>query len=346
MPSPGRGADLGGASVPAHAPDDGLSHAAAVGGDRSLLEAGPAVAHVDRRAAVLELAVEGDGPGVGGELGGVHHRLACGGDDGLGARVERRVTDDHRLHRDAVGVLDLDRGALQRRRDPGAVRRLAAAAEPGPQLALLAAGEVRDLARVVGALLHQGQRLQDGVVEVGAELGALLGADPRVALGGEVAAQPPQERREDQAEGGDRDDHREDHVARRLEGAVRVEEEDRRADHEGDAEAAPVEGPRPLALRADGRGGRPRVRRRAGSPVPRGGAATAPGARAAPRRRRRGRGARRGRRSTRCRARGRRGARRGRAGRRRRRPSTRRARRRASRRAADRATGIATQATT
>ena len=72
------------------------------------------------------------------------------------------------------------------------------AGEPVAQLALLAAGERRDLARVVGALLHQGQRLQHRVVQVGGELGALLRADPLGALGGEVAPEPPQERRQDQ----------------------------------------------------------------------------------------------------------------------------------------------------
>ena len=50
-----------------------------------------------------------------------------------------------------------------------------------------------------GALLHQGEGLKDGVVQVRGELRTLLGADALGALRREVATEPPEERREDQA---------------------------------------------------------------------------------------------------------------------------------------------------
>ena len=113
--------------------------------------------------------------------------------------------------------------------------------EPCPQLALLAPGQLRDLARVAGALLHQGQRLQHRVVQVGGELGALLGADPLGPLAGEVAAEPPEKRSQDQRQPRRRRDHREHDVARIAEDVVRGEEEQHRAEDQRDAEATPVE---------------------------------------------------------------------------------------------------------
>ena len=73
------------------------------------------------------------------------------------------------------------------------------------------------------------------------QLGALLGADALGALDGQVATQAPEERRQDEPErdGGDHD--RQDHVARLAEDAVRVQEQQRSAEHEGDAEPTPVE---------------------------------------------------------------------------------------------------------
>ena len=99
------------------------------------------------------------------------------------------VADRDDLDRHAVVVLDLGRGGLERARRAlrvGRARR--AAVEPRAQLALLAAGERGDLARVVGALLHQRERLQHRVVQVRGDLGALLRADPLGALGGQRRA--------------------------------------------------------------------------------------------------------------------------------------------------------------
>ena len=91
---------------------------------------------------------------------------------------------------------------------------VAPAAEPRAQLALLAARERGDLRRVVGALLHERERLEHRVVQVRGDLGALLRADALGALGVERAHEAHDPRREDHAER-ERDDERdEQHVER------------------------------------------------------------------------------------------------------------------------------------
>ena len=176
------------AAVTLHASDYRVPDAAAVGRRGLGVESGPAVAHEDLGAAVLDLGVERDRLGAG-ELRRVHQRLAGGGDQRARALVERPVAHGHDLDRHVVVGLDLGRRGLQRARE----RRRAGGArvvQPGAQLAFLAAGQGGDLARVVGALLHQRERLQDGVVQVRGDLGALLRADPRRALGGQAADEP------------------------------------------------------------------------------------------------------------------------------------------------------------
>jgi hypothetical protein len=111
----------------------------------------------------------------------------------------------------------------------------------------LASGELRDLAGIVGALLNQGKCLQHGVVQVSGQLRALLGANSRGALGRQVAAQPPEERRQDQGEGEDGGDRGQDHVPRLPEGVVRRQEQEHGADHERDPETPAVEVGEPTA---------------------------------------------------------------------------------------------------
>ena len=179
---------------------------------------GPAVAHEDLGAAVLDLGVERDRLRAG-ELGRVHERLAGGGDQRARALVERAVADGHDLDRHVVVGLDLGRGGLQRARE----RRRAGGprvVQPGAQLALLAAGERGDLARVVGALLDERERLQHGVVQVRGDLGALLRADARGALGGQAAHEPDPPRREDDRDRDQHDRDRQDHVASRRQRIV------------------------------------------------------------------------------------------------------------------------------
>ena len=65
------------------------------------------------------------------------------------------------------------------------------AEQPAAQLALLHAREPHDLARIVGAPLHERERLQHGVVEVRGDLGALVGTDALAPLADELVHQLP-----------------------------------------------------------------------------------------------------------------------------------------------------------
>ena len=157
-------------------------------------------------------------------------------------------------------LLRLGGGELERGGERRALAARPAAVEPRAQLALLAAGEAGDLARVVGLALHQRERLQHGVVQVRGELGALLRAHALGALVGEPAHEPDPPRREDQRARHEHDDDRQQHVARGRERVVEVEEQQRRADHERDAErgaperaAAPTPGARARSRPARGR---------------------------------------------------------------------------------------------
>ena len=96
--------------------------------------------------------------------------------------------------------------------------------QPGAQLALLSAGELGDLARVAGPLLHQGQGLQNRVVEVGGQLGALLGADALRAFAGEVRPSRKRNGARISASAGSATTMAEDDVARMTEDAIRGKE--------------------------------------------------------------------------------------------------------------------------
>ena len=116
------------------------------------------------------------------------------------------------------------------------------------------AGELRHRARVVGALLDEGQRLKDRVVDVGGHHGPFLRADALGALGGEVPPESPPEGREHERQGDDRDQNRHDRVAGRVEGAGPRKDDQRGADDEGDAEAAAVDVSKAIALGVAGGG--------------------------------------------------------------------------------------------
>ena len=108
----------------------------------------------------------------------------------------RAVAHAHDLDRHAVLGLDLGRELVER----GAERTVARRRDRSPsssqlaQLALLHPREPHDLARVVGAALHERQRLQHGVVQVRGDLGALVGANALAALGDELVHELPQSR--------------------------------------------------------------------------------------------------------------------------------------------------------
>ena len=117
------------------------------------------------------------------ELRGVEHRLAAAATSASPSRRAARRRPRRRRsrrrgppRRPAAAACSAAASRARRR----ARRR---AVQPGAQLALLPAGERGDLARVVGALLHQRERLQHRVVQVGGDLGALLRADALGALG-------------------------------------------------------------------------------------------------------------------------------------------------------------------
>ena len=263
------------AAVALHAPDDRLAHAAAVGRARAPGRSpGRGRGRTPPARSSLDLGVDATGAAAA-ELGRVDHRLARGGD--AAPRRARRASASPTATTSTgtpCVVLDLGRGGLERggqpRRLPGAA---APAGEPRAQLALLAAGERGHLARVVGAPLHQRERLQHRVVQVRGHLGALLRADALGALGGQRAHQAHDPGREDHAEH-DRDDERgEQHVARGAQRAGGLQEREaarrrrapRRARCARRRRRAPARRRRGPRLRS--------ARRRRRAPAPRGRAA-------------------------------------------------------------------------
>ncbi len=183
----GGAADDRAAAVPGHPADDRAAHALPVGRDVLGVEAGAPVAHEDLHPVGGDLGVQRHRPDAG-VPGGVDHRLAGGRDEGEQGVVGRGVADHDRLDGDAVRLLDLGGGALQRggERDGGGRRGV----QPAAQLALLGAGQPGDLARVVGGLADEREGLQHRVVHVGGDLGPLLRADPLAPLGGQVGGHP------------------------------------------------------------------------------------------------------------------------------------------------------------
>ena len=181
------------AAAATHPPDDRLAHPEPVGAH--LVEVEPVAMvpheHLDLRRADLQVQRHG--------RAAVHdrvdQRLARGLQQRLGVGVGHAVTDHDRLDGDRVarragpGVLDLGDDPPQRRRDGGAGRG-AVVVEPLAQLALLGARHAGDLRGVVGPRPDEGEGLQDRVVQVGRDVGALglpRAGGPLVA---ELAHQP------------------------------------------------------------------------------------------------------------------------------------------------------------
>ena len=190
-----------------------LADAVPVVGDQVGVEARAAVADEDLDPGAGGLGVDVDAARTR-VLGRVRHRLACGEHQRAVLVGHRRVTHADHLDRDAVRVLDLGGHRTQRGRER--VGSLAVAVEePGPQVALLGAGEPRDRRRVAGRALDQGQGLQHRVVQVRGDVGPLLRAHPGLALLAEVGGQPEQPRTHHEPEPEDAERCRQAHVERR-----------------------------------------------------------------------------------------------------------------------------------
>ena len=145
---------------------------------------------------VVGLGVDRDLVGAR-ELRRVRHRLARGEHDGAHVVVERAVAAARELDAHAVQLLDLG-GRVRERADERVARRGAVAVEPAAQLALLPPRERGDAARLVGVALDQRERLQHRVVHARGDLGALLDADARRALGVALARELPEPRPDDE----------------------------------------------------------------------------------------------------------------------------------------------------
>src|SRR5262245_57775388 len=110
------GADLGLAAVPAHAPDDRAADAVPIVFHSRQVETGSAVSNVDTQLVLFGLSVERYAADLG-VPGRVHQSLPGGGDHRVDLVVVCGVTDDDRVDRDGVRVLDLGRDLLQRGRE-------------------------------------------------------------------------------------------------------------------------------------------------------------------------------------------------------------------------------------
>ena len=198
-------------------------------------------------------------------LGGVQERLASSAEHRLGGIAELTVPDHDHLYGHSVVVFDILGGRAERRSKTPLLRPASIAGEPVSELALLTAGQRRHLTWVVGALLHQGEGLEHGVMKVRRELGPLLRANALGALEREIASEPPQERREDQAQRNNHHNRGERRVAKPAEDVIRREEEETRSENQQHPEGAAVElGETRGRLLRWGSGGTGRLARRHG----------------------------------------------------------------------------------
>ncbi len=174
VPSPGVESIAAVPPTAAMRPATGVAQAAALGGHRAGVEARAVVAYEHLGAVGLDLG-EDERRGARGVAGGVAQRLASRGGDRLADRVEGPVADDRHLDGDAVLVLALDLGdGVAQRGGERLTGELGLAGHPGAQRMLLTAGETGHGGGIVRVALDEGQRLQDGVVQVGGEALALV----------------------------------------------------------------------------------------------------------------------------------------------------------------------------
>src|SRR5262245_39365764 len=116
-----------------------------------------------------------------GVLGGVGERFARCPDNRAGGVVEAACSDGRYLDGHVELVLHLLGHSLGRGGEVVAIVRLPAV-EPCAQLPVGAAGERAYGPRVVGSLVDKRERLEHRIMQVGGDLGPLLGARPGSSL--------------------------------------------------------------------------------------------------------------------------------------------------------------------
>jgi hypothetical protein len=150
-----------------------------------------------------------------------------------------------------VLVLDLGHRVAQRRAERLAAQ-LGLAGHPRAQVLLLAAGQPRDGDGIGGLALHEGERLQDGVVQVGGHALALV-LPRRLDVPAVRAGQPGDEQRSGHEDEGGRPDGQEHHELQQR-GAADVEAGQDEADERGARdEGQPGEPPPRRGRRGGGR---------------------------------------------------------------------------------------------
>ncbi len=142
------------------------------------VEAPSPVANEHLGAGLGELGVHGDRLHTGVPCC-IPHRLGGGRHERTSLVVDRPVAHDHHIDLDPEPILDVGPGAPELRLQ-ARVERRGDLVDVDPQLAVLGAGERPHPIGVAGVGLEQRQRLQHGVVEVGSDLGPLVGS---LALG-------------------------------------------------------------------------------------------------------------------------------------------------------------------
>ena len=189
----------GGATEPRHPAQDGLADTEPILGNLSEFEARTVVAHEALHPLGADLDIDGHRRGAMADR--VEQRLPKRPHEGCPALVQGAVTGHHQLDGDAVEVLDLVRN-LRHRGGQAGLRADRAGIQPAAQLTLLGTGEADNLGGVGGLPLDQGQRLQDGVMQVRGDLCPLGLPDPLCLLGAQVSPQahPPGGRDEGSAD--------------------------------------------------------------------------------------------------------------------------------------------------
>ncbi len=224
------------------------------------IEARPLVAD-EQLDAVRRGLAEHEHRRTGAVAGGVAQRLAAGGHELFAGAVERPVADRRELDGDVVLILDR-RDHVAQRRHEGVADQLGLAGHPRAQSVFLAPREPRHRHRVMRLTLHQRQRLQDRVVQMGGEPLALA----IVRAAGLVAVHAHQHadrhRRPEHDHGGREDQQQRENLGARAMPEVLTGNTDREEGREPDEQ--------------HGDRGTSRRSRRAGRPPPRSSASTAP----------------------------------------------------------------------